>query len=123
MDIVTTTYRSEPGPTDQEPSGLLSPRQRVWRRFKRGRLGYLSFCTLLVLIAVSVSAPLLSNEHPLLARYQGKLYVPISSIHRSQSLAAILPCRPAGSTPPSAKYLLAPQLGRFYAQPLLRRHH
>ena len=63
-------------------SGLqvsLSPGQRAWRRFRRNRLGLISLRILLFMIALTLVAPLVSNEHPLLARYQGKLYVPIIS--------------------------------------------
>ena len=55
----------------------LSPSQRAWQRFKRNRLGYWSlliFCTLFVL---SLGAELISNDKPLLARYNGQWYVPI----------------------------------------------
>ncbi len=56
-----------------------SPAARAWGRFKRNRIGYASFRIVLVLIAFSLAAPLISNEHPLLASYQGKLYMPILS--------------------------------------------
>jgi microcin C transport system permease protein len=55
----------------------LSPSQRAWQRFKRNRLGYWSlliFCTLFVL---SLGAELISNDKPLLARYEGRWYFPI----------------------------------------------
>ncbi len=57
----------------------LSPSQRAWQRFKRNRLGYVSlliFCTLFVL---SLGAELISNDKPLLARYNGQWYAPILS--------------------------------------------
>ena len=57
----------------------LSPGQRAWRRFKRNRLGLMSLRIVGVLLLLSLAAPLLSNEHPLLARYEGRLYVPILS--------------------------------------------
>jgi microcin C transport system permease protein len=55
----------------------LSPSRRAWHRFKRNRLGYWSlvlFCTLLVL---SLFAELLSNDRPLVVRYEGKTYFPL----------------------------------------------
>jgi microcin C transport system permease protein len=57
----------------------LTPGQRAWLRFKRNRLGFLSLRIIAVLLLLSLLAPLLSNEHPLLARYEGRLYVPILS--------------------------------------------
>jgi microcin C transport system permease protein len=55
----------------------LSPSRRAWHRFKRNRLGYWSlvlFCTLVVL---SLFAELLSNDRPLVVRYEGKTYFPL----------------------------------------------
>src|SRR5450830_244205 len=55
----------------------LSPSRRAWLRFKRNRLGYwslLAFCTLVVL---SLFAELISNDRPLLVRYQGETYFPM----------------------------------------------
>lgn len=55
----------------------LSPAKRAWLRFKRNRLGYwslLAFCTLVVL---SLFAELVSNDRPLVLRYQGSTYFPI----------------------------------------------
>ena len=54
-----------------------SPGRRAWRRFRRNRLGFWSlllFCTLVVL---SLAAELVSNDRPLLVRYQGQLYFPV----------------------------------------------
>ena len=59
----------------QSPS--LSPARRTWIRFKRNRLGLISlwlFCTLFVL---SLGAELISNDKPLVVRFQGHWYVPI----------------------------------------------
>jgi len=70
-----------PGATVPGPRAVaqvsLSPAARAWLRFRRNRLGYLSLRLLGVLIFLSAAAPLISNEHPLLARYDGKLYAPI----------------------------------------------
>ena len=55
----------------------LTPGQRAWRRFKRNRLGFLSLRIVAVLLLLSLLAPVLSNEHPLLASFEGRLYVPI----------------------------------------------
>lgn len=55
----------------------LSPSRRAWQRFRRNRLGYWSlliFCTLVVL---SLFAELLSNDRPLVVRYEGQTYWPM----------------------------------------------
>jgi microcin C transport system permease protein len=54
-----------------------SPSARAWRRFKRNRLGFWSltlFCTLVVL---SLFAEVLSNDRPLLVRFNGEFYFPM----------------------------------------------
>lgn len=54
-----------------------SPARRAWQRFRRNRLGFVSlvlFCTLVVL---SLLAEVLSNDRPLLVRYEGQYYVPL----------------------------------------------
>jgi microcin C transport system permease protein len=54
-----------------------SPSARAWRRFKRNRLGFWSltlFCTLVVL---SLFAEVLSNDRPLLVRFNGQFYFPM----------------------------------------------
>ncbi len=55
----------------------LSPSRRAWLRFKRNRIGYWSlvlFCTLVVL---SLFAEVLSNDKPLVVRYDGGIYFPL----------------------------------------------
>ncbi len=60
-----------------ERSALQNPWLRAWRRFKGNRLGYRSLQLFVALTVVSLFAELLSNDRPLLVRYQGHWYVPI----------------------------------------------
>ena len=55
----------------------LSPNRRAWARFTRHRLGYWLLWIFLALLALSTVAELLSNDKPLLARYQGEWVVPL----------------------------------------------
>ena len=55
----------------------LSPSQRAWQRFRRNRLGYWSLLLFCLLVVLSLGAELISNDKPLLARYEGHWYVPI----------------------------------------------
>lgn len=55
----------------------LSPRQRIWQRFRRNRLGYWSLVIFIVLFVVSLFAEALSNDRPLVARYEGQWYFPL----------------------------------------------
>ncbi|MFY9512503.1 MAG: ABC transporter permease [Rubrivivax sp.] len=57
----------------------LSPNQRAWARFKGNRIGYVSFWVLLALLLLCLLAELLSNDRPLLARYEGQWSFPVLS--------------------------------------------
>ncbi|MFO1414866.1 MAG: ABC transporter permease [Burkholderiales bacterium] len=57
----------------------LSPNQRAWARFKRNRLGYISLFVFLAMLVVSLAAELVSNDRPLVARYDGEWFVPVLS--------------------------------------------
>ena len=55
----------------------LSPGQRAWFRFKRNRLGYWSLLVFCTLVLLSLAAELVSNDRPLLVRYEGTTYFPM----------------------------------------------
>jgi microcin C transport system permease protein len=55
----------------------LSPNQRAWARFRRNRLGFVSLIVFCAMLAVSTVAELVSNDRPLVAHYNGKLYFPL----------------------------------------------
>lgn len=55
----------------------LSPAARAWQRFRRHRRAYISLWVFAVLFALSLCAELLSNDRPLLVRYQGQNYYPV----------------------------------------------
>ena len=54
-----------------------SPAARAWRRFQRNRLGFVSLVIFGTLVVLSLFAELLSNDQPLLIRYQHKFYFPM----------------------------------------------
>ncbi|KWI92085.1 peptide ABC transporter permease [Burkholderia ubonensis] len=54
-----------------------SPWRRTWRRFRAQPLGYWSFVIFVALFALSLSADVLSNDRPLVLRYDGHYYFPI----------------------------------------------
>ena len=62
-----------PAPGTPSPS----PAKRAWRRFRRNKLGYRSLLVFCVLVVVSLFAELVSNDRPLLVRYEGSYYVPL----------------------------------------------
>lgn len=67
---------STPTPVLNRP---LSPNQRAWARFKRNRLGVWSLYLFIAMLLLSTFAELISNDKPLLARYQGQWFSPILS--------------------------------------------
>lgn len=56
----------------------ISPGRRVWLRFRKNRRGYWSLIIFCLLFAVSLMAELVSNDKPLVARYNGELVFPIA---------------------------------------------
>ncbi|NNU42981.1 ABC transporter permease [Ramlibacter montanisoli] len=55
----------------------VSPRVRAWRRFRKNRLGYWSLVLFLTMVILSLFAEVISNERPLVVRYDGQLYFPM----------------------------------------------
>jgi microcin C transport system permease protein len=54
-----------------------SPTKRAWQRFKKNRLGFWSLCIFTVFVVLSLGAELLSNDRPLVVRYNGQWYAPV----------------------------------------------
>ena len=55
-----------------------SPSRRAWLRFKRNRLGFYSLVIFCILVVLSLCAEIISNDRPLVARYEGQTYFPIA---------------------------------------------
>ena len=69
----------------------LSPSRRAWLRFKRNRIGFWSmvlFCTLVVL---SLFAEVLSNDKPLVVKYEGGFYFPIAKDYSEKTFGGDFP--------------------------------
>ena len=56
----------------------VSPARRAWQRFRRNRLGFTSLVIFSVMVVLSLFAELLSNDKPLVVRYEGQWYFPIA---------------------------------------------
>lgn len=56
---------------------MQTPNRRFWQRFRANRLGFWSFCILVVLTVLSCGAELLSNDRPLVVRYEGAWFFPV----------------------------------------------
>ena len=57
--------------TGPEPYVSNSPARRAWRRFRRNKLGFYSLVVFCTLVVLSLCAELVSNDRPLLVRYEG----------------------------------------------------
>lgn len=55
----------------------LSPGQRAWLRFRRNRRGFVSLWIFSIAFVLSLGAELLSNDRPIIARYNGAWYLPM----------------------------------------------
>ncbi len=64
--------------TNHVVSKSISPGRRAWNRFKRNRLGYWSLVIFVAMVLVSLVAELVSNDRPLIVKYQGQFYYPIA---------------------------------------------
>ena len=54
-----------------------SPSRRAWRRFRANRLGYTSLIIFLLYFVLSLLSEVISNDKPLVARYEGHWYFPV----------------------------------------------
>mgnify|MGYP006267826723 CR=1 FL=1 len=54
-----------------------TPTRRAWRRFCQHRLGLASLCLFVLMFAVSLLAEVISNDKPLLVKYQGQWHSPM----------------------------------------------
>ncbi len=64
-------------PVSPLPPGR-SPAARAWRRFKSNKLGFYSLLLFVVLVVLSLFAELISNDKPLVVRYEGQTYFPLA---------------------------------------------
>jgi microcin C transport system permease protein len=54
-----------------------SPSRRAWLRFKRNRLGFVSLIVLSILFVISLFAEVVSNDKPLVVRFNSQWYFPV----------------------------------------------
>ncbi len=59
----------------------VSPSRRAWQRFRRNRLGFISLVFFCALVLLSLLAEVVSNDRPLLLKYNGNYYFPIVTVY------------------------------------------
>ncbi len=74
-------------------AAALSPGRRLWRRFKRNRLGYWSLMAFLLLYGVSLAGELISNDRPLVAVYEGQWRFPLWNDYAESDFGGELPIK------------------------------
>jgi microcin C transport system permease protein len=73
---IPVSVLTEASPASPVAPGL-SPSRRAWLRFKRNRLGLWSLLVFGLMVLLSLAAELVSNDRPLLVRYEGQFYSPL----------------------------------------------
>ncbi|GAB4400305.1 MAG: ABC transporter permease [Rhodoferax sp.] len=76
---IPVSASTETAPAAHAPQVQPSPGpwRRAWWRFRRNRLGFYSLIVFSALVLLSLCAELLSNDRPLMVRYQGQFYWPL----------------------------------------------
>ena len=98
-----------------------SPAKRAWRRFRANRLGYVSLIVFLVLFGLSLIAEVLSNDKPLVVRYEGHWYFPVFQTLPETAFGGDFPT-PADYLDPFIRAQLA-KPGNFALYPLNHYHY
>jgi len=99
----------------------LSPGRRAWRRFRSNRLGHASLMLFAVLFGISLLAEVLSNDKPLVAKYEGRWYFPVLQTLPETTFGGDFPT-PTDYLDPLIRENLA-KPGNFVLFPLNRYHH
>ena len=98
-----------------------SPSRRAWQRFKRNKLGYWSLIIFVVIFAVSLAAEIISNDKPLIARYNGQWLFPIVKNVPETAVGGDFQTN-ADFLDPFVKEQFA-KPGNFAVMPLIPYHH
>jgi microcin C transport system permease protein len=98
-----------------------SPGRRAWRRFRANRLGYASLIVFGFLFAVSLFAEVLSNDRPLVVRYEGHWYFPVVQTLPETTFGGDFPT-PTDYLDPFIREQFA-KPGNFALYPLNRYHY
>jgi microcin C transport system permease protein len=98
-----------------------SPAKRAWRRFRANRLGYVSLILFLVLFGLSLIGEVLSNDKPLVVRYEGHWYFPVFQTLPETAFGGDFPT-PADFLDPFIRGQLA-RPGNFALYPLNHYHY
>ena len=74
-----------------EPPRHLSPGRRAWIRFRRNRMGFVSLCIFSAMVLLSLFAEVISNDRPLVVRYDGQFYFPVARDYSEKTFGGDFP--------------------------------
>jgi len=80
-----------PPPGRLPGAGHLSPAARAWGRFRRNRMGFVSLVIFCVMVLLSVFAEFISNDRPLVVRYEGQFYFPVFRVYSEKTFGGDFP--------------------------------
>jgi microcin C transport system permease protein len=98
-----------------------SPASRAWRRFRANRLGYVSLIVFLLCFGLSLLAEVISNDKPLVARYDGHWYFPVFQTLPETTFGGDFPTQTDYLDPFIRGQFAKP--GNFAVYPLNHYHH
>jgi len=98
-----------------------SPARRAWRRFRANRLGYVSLTILAVAFCISLLGEVLSNDRPLVVKYEGHWYFPVAQTLPETTFGGDFPT-PTDYLDPAIRDNLA-KPGNFVLFPPNRYHY
>lgn len=98
------------------PEKSVSPGKRLWQRFKRQRLGYWSLIIFLSLYGLSLAGELISNDRPIVVRYEGQWYYPLFKDYPESVFGGELPIKADYNDPFIKEQLHKP--GNFSIAPI-----
>ena len=122
--MVDTTTRPEEALALAPPARRTvaqTPWSRAWRRFRSNRLGYYSLIIFSVLFGLSLLGEAISNDKPLVVRYEGQWYFPIVQTLPETTFGGDFPT-PTDYLDPLIRDNLA-KGSNFAVFPLNRYHH
>ena len=77
MASSTAAVQGTSAPLQRREAPRQTPALRAWRRFRSNRLGTVGLALFAILFGVSLLAEVVSNDKPLIARYEGQWVLPI----------------------------------------------
>ena len=86
-----TTFDAPMAATTPGLATPVSPGRRAWQRFRRNRLGFVSLVIFSLMVVASLFAEVISNDKPLVVRYEGQWYFPLAKDYPEKTFGGDFP--------------------------------